>query len=303
MTKQKKVTTNRKKDRPLVSFDWAIKRLLRNKANYDVLEGFLSELLMCPVKIISILESESNKDHAKDKSNRADMIVEDDKGEIILIEIQFLPEMDYFQRMLFGVSKNVVDHMVEGDKYMTIKKVYSINIVYFDLGQGKDYVYHGKTIFEGLHEHDVLLLSEEQKKILNGIEAGDIFPEYYVLKINKFDDVAKDTLDEWVYFLKNDRIEDGFKAKGLLKAREVLDYNRLSPEEQAEYDRAQKEKSKQRSQIATAKDTGRAEGRTEAEQEYVPIIEEQRKALEEKNKALEEKEREIAELKRLLNKK
>ena len=31
--------------KPLVSFDWAVKRLLRNKANFGILEGFLSELL------------------------------------------------------------------------------------------------------------------------------------------------------------------------------------------------------------------------------------------------------------------
>ena len=33
------------KKRPLISLNYALKRLLRNSANYDVLEGFLSELL------------------------------------------------------------------------------------------------------------------------------------------------------------------------------------------------------------------------------------------------------------------
>ncbi len=28
-----------------IRFDWAMKRLLRNKANFEVLEGFMSELL------------------------------------------------------------------------------------------------------------------------------------------------------------------------------------------------------------------------------------------------------------------
>jgi hypothetical protein len=45
----------------LVSFDWAVKKLLRNKANFDVLEGFLSELLNFDVKIEQILESEHHK--------------------------------------------------------------------------------------------------------------------------------------------------------------------------------------------------------------------------------------------------
>ena len=52
-------------ERQLVSFDWAIKRLLRSKANFVVLEGFLSELLFDDIKILELLESESNKEDEK----------------------------------------------------------------------------------------------------------------------------------------------------------------------------------------------------------------------------------------------
>lgn len=45
------------KDR-YIRFDWAIKRLLRQKANFGVLEGFLTVFLNEPIKIIDILESE-----------------------------------------------------------------------------------------------------------------------------------------------------------------------------------------------------------------------------------------------------
>jgi hypothetical protein len=48
------MTIQESKDRPLVSFDWAIKRLLRSKVNYEIVEGFLSELLMRPIKIIHL---------------------------------------------------------------------------------------------------------------------------------------------------------------------------------------------------------------------------------------------------------
>ena len=30
------------RERTFISFDWALKRLLRDKANFDVLEGFLT---------------------------------------------------------------------------------------------------------------------------------------------------------------------------------------------------------------------------------------------------------------------
>ncbi|MDR2775641.1 MAG: Rpn family recombination-promoting nuclease/putative transposase [Tannerella sp.] len=300
------MTLKNKKERPLVSFDWALKRLLRNKANFEVVEGFLSELLARQITIKSVLESESNKDRPDDKHNRVDVVVEDERGEIILIELQFILEIDYFQRMLYGASKAVVERMIQGDEYMLIKKIYSINIVYFDLGHGKDYVYQGRTDFKGMHDNEILKLSEEQHKVFGKIEAGDLYPEYYILKINNFNDVAKTTLDEWVYFLKHDRIKDDFSAKGLLKARDVLDYSRLSPEDKADYDYEQSVKSHNLSQIASAKEIGRSEGEAKYSktiEEKDKVIEEKDKVIEEQGKALEEKNKEIEVLKRLLNSK
>lgn len=53
-----------------IRFDWAIKRLLRQKANFRVLEGFLTVFLNEPIKIVDILESEGNQQQANDKFNR-----------------------------------------------------------------------------------------------------------------------------------------------------------------------------------------------------------------------------------------
>ena len=221
----------------LISFDWAIKGLLRNKANFVVLEGFLSELLFDSIKIEQILESEGNQETEDDKFNRVDILTHNSKNELIIIEIQSTYEIDYFHRMAYGTSKAISENHKLGDKYLNIKKVISINIVYFDLGQGEDYIYKGKTVFKGLHQNDILGLSEKQKQTFIKQEVADIFPEYYLLKVNQFNDVAKDTLDEWVYFLKNSEVKDNFKAKGLKEANEVLDIMRLPKEDQYGYNR------------------------------------------------------------------
>jgi predicted transposase/invertase (TIGR01784 family) len=247
-------------ERVLISFDYAIKRLLRNKANYEILEGFLSELLLCDIKVKNIGESESNKLHPRDKYNRFDILVEDEKSEILLIELQFSPEMDFLQRMLFGASKALIERMLQGKQYLEVRKIYSINIVYFDLGQGDDYVYHGKTHFTGLHSHDELQLSKKQRKLFGKKLAGDIYPEYYILKINNFNDIAKNTLDEWIYFLKHNAIRKEFTAKGLAKARKALDRDKLTPEEQNAYDYLLQMRSKDLSAISTAKDEGWEDG-------------------------------------------
>ena len=198
----------------LIRFDWAMKRLLRDKANFVVLEGFLSELLQDNIKIHRILESEGNKEDESDKFNRVDVLAENNKKELIIIEVQNTRELYYFQRMLYGVSKAITEYIHEGDLYAEVRKVYSINIVYFDLGQGSDYIYRGVTDFRGIHSGDTLRLSTKQRNTFVKENAGEIFPEYYVLRVNEFDDRAKTPLDEWVRFLKSGIIDENTTAKG-----------------------------------------------------------------------------------------
>jgi len=220
-----------------VRFDWAIKRLLRQKVNFNILEGFLSELLKDDISILEIIDTESNQETETDKYNRVDILVKDKKGEIIIIEIQNNYAIDYFLRILFGISKAITEHIKVGDEWTAVKKVISINIVYFDLGRGKDYIYKGETKFFGLHHQDELQLSNAQKKLFKKEKVKDLYPEMYLLKVNNFDDIAKDTLDEWIYFLKNSEIKKNFTAKGLKEAEEVLKVANMEDEERKEYQR------------------------------------------------------------------
>ncbi len=244
----------------LIRFDWAIKRLLRNKANFTILEGFLSELLGDNITIESILESESNKRTGDNKSNRVDLLIRNNRSELVIIEIQSNRMHDYLMRMLFGTSMLIVDNLSKGADYNEIKKVISVNIVYFDLGQGKDYIYYGTTSFTGVHEHDVLQLSGQQELIYHTNQISKLYPEYYIIKVNQFNDIAKNTLDEWIYFLKNEEIKDGFKAKGLKEAKAELDILKLNNEELADYENFIKEARDYNSLTVTNYKVGKAEG-------------------------------------------
>ena len=246
-----------------VRFDWATKRLLRQKSNFVILEGFLSTLLGERIKIDRMLESEGNQQHAEDKFNRVDMLAENSKGELVIIEVQNNRELDYFHRMLYGVSKAITEYITKGEPYSQVKKVYSINIVYFDLGQGEDYVYHGNTSFEGLHKHDTLKLSLRQREQFIRENAGDLFPEYYVLRVNEFDKLAKTPLDEWIAFLKTGEIADNTKTSGLSEARELLRLDHLSPKERANYEAHLSALQYQRSVIQSGWIEGKAEGKVE----------------------------------------
>ena len=119
-----------------IRFDWAIKRLLRQKANFGVLEGFLTVFLGEEVKIIEILESESNQQTADDKFNRVDIKAKTIRVRIIIIEIQNTRELYYLERILYGVAKAITEHISLGERYYEVKKIYSISILYFDIGKG-----------------------------------------------------------------------------------------------------------------------------------------------------------------------
>ena len=220
-----------------VRFDWAIKRLLRQKANFGILEGFLSELLKYDIKIIEVIESESNQETEEDKYNRVDILVKDENEDLIIIEIQNSYALDYFLRIIYGISKAIIEHMKVGDVYSKVKKVISVNIVYFELGQGEDYIYRGTTSFRGIHDNQILKLTPAQKNLFKKEKIEEIYPEIYLIKVNKFDDNAKNTLDEWIYFLKNSEIKKEFSAKGLKEADEVLKRANMSDKERREYQR------------------------------------------------------------------
>ena len=222
----------------LIRFDWYMKRMLRDKANYVILEGLLTVLLGRPIKIKTILESEGNQENEADKFNRGELLAEDTDGELMIFEIQNSRELDYFHRMMYGTAKALTEYISKGKRYGEIRKVYSIHIVYFDLGQGKDYVYHGRTEFVGLHDpNDVLELSLRQKERFRCQTPAGIFPEYYLIKVNNFCNAATTPLDEWIGFLKTGNIAASDTAPGLAEARERMRIDNLSDEEQRIYKR------------------------------------------------------------------
>lgn len=261
-------------ERTLISFDYAMKNVLRDKANFVVLNGFLSELLKQNIVVQEILESESNKDTEYGKLNRLDLKAKINDGEIVIFEIQAGKEFDFFHRMLFGTSKTIVEHLAKGDDYEKIKKIYSIDIVYFELGKGSDYIYRGRTEFTGLHNKETLMLSSKERKYLpryiqnqEELSAREIFPEYYIIYPKHFHEEIKDKFDEWVYFLKNSAVKFDFTAAGIKEASEKLAEERMTKADKNDYENFIKARRVKSNEVESAKwegeQKGKAEGRTE----------------------------------------
>ena len=250
-----------------IRFDWAMKRLLRQKANFGILEGLLTTLLGMNIHIKNLLESESNQDDEDDKYNRVDMLAVNDKGELFLIEVQNNTEYAYFQRMLFGTSKLVTEYIKKGQGYENVRKVYSVNIVYFQLGKGTDIVYHGKTEFRGIHNGDILKLSPFQRQKFNVDTVSELYPEYYILKVNDFNRVAKNSLEEWVYYLNTGDVPQGAKAPGMEEVKEQLTIDRMTKMERNAYYKHLDNIVILRDNIFTEREEGRWEGRLQGMEE------------------------------------
>lgn len=247
-------------DNRIIRFDWAVKRMLRDKANFDVLEGLMKVLIGEDLRISEILESESNQETADDKFNRVDIKAKNKKGDIIIVEVQLTREIHYLERILYGVSKAITEHIALGNKYDNVKKVYSINILYFELGRGKDYLYHGTTVFKGVHTGDFLEVSTREKGVISMRSPSAIFPEYYLIRVNEFNSVAKTPIEEWLDYLKNDHIRPDTKVPGLQEARRKLAYMKMSKQERQAYDRHLENIMIQNDVIDTAREEGLSQG-------------------------------------------
>ncbi|MDM8521311.1 Rpn family recombination-promoting nuclease/putative transposase [Anaerolineales bacterium HSG6] len=257
----------------VIRFDWAIKHILRDKANFDVLEGFLSAVLSEDVEVIQILESEANRDTDYLKYNRVDILVKDSSGRHIIIEVQNQHEHDYLHRMLFGSSKVIIDTLQIGQQYHEIAKVISISILYFNLGSGDDYVYYGSTKFVGLHTKEPLRLRQRDidqngKIVLRQVDIEkEIFPEYYLIQVERFEDVVNSPLDEWIYMLKNEEIRDEFNSRNILQAKKKLSFLKMDELERRRYEAYMKDLVIERDVMETAHRTGMIEGHREGHRE------------------------------------
>lgn len=254
-----------------IRFDWAIKRLLRNKANFGVLEGFLTVLLGEKIQIMEILESEGNQQREDDKFNRVDIKARNSKDEIILVEVQNTRELYYLERILYGVAKAIAEHIDLGGIYANVKKVYSISILYFDIGQGNDYLYHGQNTFLGVHTGDCLkVTTKEQGAIIRKLPA-EIFPEYFLIRVNEFNKVAVTPLEEWIEYLKTGTIRPDTTTPGLEEARQKLIYYNMNKADKLAYDRHLDALMIQNDVLSTAKLEGLEEGRVEGREEGIMV--------------------------------
>ena len=222
-------------DKPLVSFDYAIKYLLRDKKDYTIVEGFISALLKTigysDVKILSQLESESNQEDRKDKRSLADLIVQDTNNQKYIVEIERNLQPLFIHKSCFNTSRLLIDTISQGQDYSQILKIFHISLLYFPPGYIPGTVYHGKTLIQEVKSKEKITFHITDPTTNRIYDASDILPEYFYISVPSFDDKLEEEFDEWLYVMKHDEIPQPHKSSYMDLIAERLNYLKMSEAE------------------------------------------------------------------------
>ena len=243
-------------ERTIISFDYAIKNILRDKANFDILSGFLTEILRKPVEVLEIIDSVDDPDVDELQISRLELKASIDNGEIAIFEIQYIDQIDYLRKAIFKACKAMMDKVSKG-VYYGIKKICSINIAYFNMFdeyKRKDYIFKANlTNFVGVYFEESLSFSSN----LNPPAPVSDDLEYFIIIPTQFDEKIRGRFDEWVYTLKNSRVRIDFTAAGIQAASDKLDLLKMTDEERAIYKSFTKADLSWKSQLYTAELKGK----------------------------------------------
>lgn len=102
-------------------------------------------------------------------------------------------------------------------------------------------IYHGWTEFYGLHSQKPLQLALNPppgpRRKRQTVSARTFYPEYYLIEVERFQNIIQNGIDEWVYFFKNSEIKDEFRSKNIQQARAKLDVLKMDTEERRLYEK------------------------------------------------------------------
>lgn len=249
-------------DKPLVSFDYAIKYLLKDKGDYEIVEGFISALLKSQgysdVKIIGLLDTESNSEDSISKRSLADVVVEDKDHNRYIIEIERNIKDTFLHKACFNTSRLIIDHLAEGMDSVNIVKVFHISLLYFPVGNGA--VHHGQTIFREIESQERLTVHIKHPITQEVVDATDILPEYFFISVPLFNDRLEKEIDDWLYVLKYDNVPPTFHSPYMQKVADKLSILKMTQAEREHYVYYIKSLYSDRDELQAAEARGEARG-------------------------------------------
>ena len=229
--------------------------------NRDLLEDFVASMLDIPnesIKKISVTNSELTPEDISAKFSRLDLnLVVEDK--LVNVEMQVNKEPDYADRTLYYWAKLYTSELKSGEEYSELKKTIAINIIDFDMFEGKNY------------HTEVAAMIKGTDKVFS-----DKFSIHF-FELRKVSEKPQTRREQWLQFINADSKEEFemVKATGTPKIQKavkvILD---MSEDTRVREMVRMREKTlhDEASALKHAKDEGRAEGRAEAISEATEIF-------------------------------
>jgi predicted transposase/invertase (TIGR01784 family) len=230
------------------------------KGDYSIVEGFISALLETKgykkVKIIALLESESNKEDSKSKRSLADLIVEDEDHHKYIIEIERNVKNSFIHKSCFNTSRLIVDNLAQREDYTQIIKIFHISLLYFPIGSGNGAIYHGKTIIHEVETKERLAVHMKNQETGEAFDATDILPEYFYISIPLFNDRLEKEIDDWLHVMKYDEVPEHYHSPYMTQVAEKLNILKMTSSERANYSYYQKKVYNDRDEMQAAEARG-----------------------------------------------
>jgi len=152
--------------------------------------------------------------------------------------------------------------------FSNVSKIISISILYFNLGIGDDYIYYGTTQFKGLNTGEYLKI-KQREEIPNTLEPKykmvnkEIFPEYYLITVERYKNIITKRIDEWIYIFKNNEVAEGSTSKNIDQAEQKLAEINMSEEERKRYEKYLVNFMRDNDVLNTARTEGEMKGKME----------------------------------------
>lgn len=234
--------------------DVAFRKIFGDFRKTEILISFLNSILELPSPIASLTIVSPNQVPRIEglKDTVLDVKAVDRNGRDFIVEMQVEGNEMFGKRALYYAAKSYVSQIKKAENYSSLKPVYFVGILDFNLFNGNDYITRHIIINQQSGEQDL------QDIELNFIE---------LKKFNKEESELQTVTDKWIYFIKNAEnlklVPAVMTEPEIKEAFETAEQYNWSPKDLEVYDWWSAKRGDEICHIITAENKGIAKGKAE----------------------------------------
>ena len=243
--------------------DLAFKKIFGDQSKSQTLIGFLNTMLELPspIESIQIATPYQVPDIKELKNTLLDVLATDEKGRQFVVEMQVESDESFGKRAIYYTAKNYVNQIKVAEEYRTLKPVYFLGILNFNLFDGASPI-----------TRHIIINQEEGRHDLKELEWN--FVE--LQKFTKKEENLESIVDKWIFFFNNaenlEVIPRDTNDLSLESAYNTASTYTWSKEELRVYDHMGLQKGSRKNALEDSFKNGKQEGREEGERDALSKV-------------------------------